>query len=60
MIKKEKFKLVWQSPPLFAMHVPCINYENFNFKKEQAVLIPEKYNDTCIRKMLSVAFQTIF
>ena len=36
MIKKEKFRLVWQSPPPFEMHVACTNYNNF--KKEQTIL----------------------
>ena len=28
------------------MHVPCTNYDNFIFKKEQTILIPAKYNHT--------------
>ena len=35
MIKKEKFKLVWQSPSTFGMHVPCINYNNLISKKNR-------------------------
>ena len=33
-------------PPPFVMHVPHTNYNNFNFKKEQTILIPQKYNYT--------------
>ena len=47
MIKKEKLKLVWKSPPSFPIHVPCANYNNLNLNKEQAILIPANYNHTC-------------
>ena len=44
MIKKiKKNKLIWLYPP-FAMHVPCTNYNDFNLKKKQTILIPIKYN----------------
>ena len=49
MIKKEKFKLVWQPPPPFCC--ACTNYNKFNFKKEQTILIPVKYNHTFTKEI---------
>ena len=51
MIKKEKFKLVWQSLPPFPMHVSCTNNSNFNFKKEQTILIIAKYNHKWMKEI---------
>ena len=44
MIKKEKFKLVWQPLPLYFDACIMNKLQQLNFKKEQMNLIPEKYN----------------
>ena len=52
MIKKEKFKLVWQSPPLLVCDA-CTMYKllQLNFKKEQTILIPAKHNHKCSKEI---------
>ena len=39
MFKQETFKLV------------CTNCDNFNFKKDQTILIPAKYNYKCSKEI---------
>ena len=46
--------------PLFAIHVACINYNNFNLKKEQTILILAKYNHTCTKEIKLFLFRRFF
>ena len=56
MIKKEKFKLVWHPPP-FEIHASYTNYNNFNLKKEQMILITAKYNHTYTKEIHLLPFK---
>ena len=48
MIKKEKFKLVWQSPP-FSDACTMYKLQQLKFEKERMILITAKYTHNCTK-----------
>ena len=47
-------------PPPFAMHVPSINYNNFNFKKRADDFNTSKIQSYMYGRNQSLAYQTSF